>query len=380
MYVAIFIIALALIILIHEFGHFATAKMFGMKAEKFFIGFGPTLWSTRRGETEYGVKWLPLGGFVKIAGMSPYEEYDEADRDRTYFSKPGWQRAIVICAGSFTHFIVAAVLLFAGLTLIGLPSSEQPATNEIAEVREESPAAQAGLQAGDEIVAVAGEPTRDFSALAQRIEPRAGERVPITVVRDGQRQQLTVTLGQHPEEPGHGYLGFVPTTSREPMGAGEAAVATVSGDVSLPRVTAVSVVGIARALSPQGLADWFGTFDDAQRSGEGPISPVGAGQIVAEWGNQGEIFNILLMLIQFSIVIGVLNMLPLPPLDGGHFAVVLIEGGVNSVRKARGVAGRYFVDPARLTPIALLVILFFGTIFLSALYLDVVRPASGLLN
>ncbi|PSO55871.1 MAG: peptidase M50, partial [Actinobacteria bacterium QS_5_72_10] len=172
MFVAIFVVALALIILIHELGHFVTARMCGMKAEKFFIGFGPTLWSTQRGETEVGVKWLPLGGFVKIAGMSPYEEYREADRDRTYFAQPGWQRAIVICAGSITHFVMAAALLFAALAFIGLPPDNEPARNEIAQVVESSPAAEAGLEAGDEIVAVDGEPTGSFPALAEQIEPR----------------------------------------------------------------------------------------------------------------------------------------------------------------------------------------------------------------
>jgi len=381
MFVAIFVVALALIILIHELGHFVTARMCGMKAEKFFIGFGPTLWSTQRGETEVGVKWLPLGGFVKIAGMSPYEEYDEADRDRTYFAQPGWQRAIVISAGSITHFVMAAALLFAALAFIGLPPEDEPARNEIAQVVESSPAAEAGLEAGDEIVAVDGEPTGSFPALADQIEPRAGERVQLTVRGDGGPRQVTVTLGQHPERPDAGYLGFLPASPpREPLGAAEAAVSLVSGDRSLPRIATLSVTGIAEALSPQGLAEWFATFDEQQRSAQGPVSPVGAGQIVAALGDQGQIFGILLLLVQFNIIIGVLNMLPLPPLDGGHFAVVLVEGAVNTMRRARGVAGQYFVDPSRLTPLALLVILFFGTVFLSALYLDLVKPASQLVN
>jgi membrane-associated protease RseP (regulator of RpoE activity) len=382
MFVAIFVVALALIILIHELGHFVTARMCGMKAEKFFIGFGPTLWSTQRGETEVGVKWLPLGGFVKIAGMSPYEEYDEADRDRTYFAQPGWQRAIVICAGSITHFVMAAALLFAALAFIGLPPEDEPARNEIARVVEGEPAEQAGLEPGDEIVAVDGEATPDFAALAAAIEPRRpGEQVRLTVERGDGTRQVTVTLGQHPERPDAGYLGFLPASPpREPLGAAEAAVSVVSGDRSLPRIATLSVTGIAEALSPQGLAEWFATFDEQQRSAQGPVSPVGAGQIVAALGDQGQIFGILLLLVQFNIIIGVLNMLPLPPLDGGHFAVVLVEGAVNTMRRARGVAGQYFVDPSRLTPLALLVILFFGTVFLSALYLDLVKPASQLVN
>lgn len=381
MFVAIFVAAIALIILIHEFGHFVTARMFGMKAEKFFVGFGPTLWSTQRGETEYGVKWLPLGGFVKIVGMSPYEEFDEADRDRAYFSKPGWQRAIVICAGSITHFLIATILLFAALAFLGLPPDDEPPLNSVQAVEPGSPADEAGLQTGDEIIAVNGEPTKNFPQLAERIEPRAGERVELTIRRGEQTREITVTLGEHPEEPDRGFLGFRPQPPEpEPLGLADAAVATVSGELSLPRVTTVSIAGIAEALSPQGLADWFASFDEEERAAEGPVSLVGAGQIVAELGSEGEIFGVLLMLVQLNIVLGTLNMLPLPPLDGGHFAVVLVEGGVNTFRRWRGRTEPYFVDPARLTPIALLVILFFGTIMLSALYLDLVQPASELVN
>lgn len=381
MFVAIFVAAIALIILIHEFGHFVTARMFGMKAEKFFIGFGPTLWSTQRGETEYGVKWLPLGGFVKIVGMSPYEDFDEADRDRAYFSKPGWQRAIVICAGSITHFVIAALLLFVALAFLGLPPADEPALNAIRAVEPDTPADEAGLEAGDEIVAVDGEPTRDFPALADRIEPRAGEQVELTVRRGQETREVAVTLAEHPNEPGQGFLGFQPQApDPEPLGLAAGAAATVTGDLSLPRVTAVSIGGIADALSPQGLASWFASFDEDERAAEGPVSLVGAGQIVAELGNQGQIFGVLLMLVQLNIVLGTLNMLPLPPLDGGHFAVVIVEGGVNTLRRRRGRTEPYFVDPARLTPIALLVILFFGTIMLSALYLDLVQPASELVN
>lgn len=389
MFVAIFVAAIALIILIHEFGHFVTARMFGMKAEKFFIGFGPTLWSTQRGETEYGVKWLPLGGFVKIVGMSPYEDFDEADRDRAYFSKPGWQRAIVICAGSITHFVIAALLLFVALATIGRPPApdELTATNEIREVQPGDPADEAGLEPGEEIVAIDGERTPDFEALVERISPRPGETMVLTV-RDGdETREVTVTLAQHPDDPDRGYLGFVPSGPPEeafepqPMGVGAALAATVTDPFySIQSVTGLSIGGIAEALSPQGLAEWFGSFDDEERDAQGVISLVGAGQIVSELGNQGQIFGILFMLVQLNIVLGTLNMLPLPPLDGGHFAVVLVEGGVNGVRRLRGRTETYFVDPARLTPIALLVILFFGTIMISALYLDLVQPASELVN
>src|SRR5580658_1586593 len=111
--VLIFVIALLISITLHEAGHLVTAKAFGMKANKFFIGFGNTVWSTVRGETEYGIKSLPLGGFVDISGMSNLDEIDPADEARTFRSKPAWQRSVVLLAGSFMHFVIGFVLIFA---------------------------------------------------------------------------------------------------------------------------------------------------------------------------------------------------------------------------------------------------------------------------
>ena len=134
-YVVLFIVTIVAVIMFHEFGHFATAKLFGMKAERFFLGFGPTLWSTKRGETEYGVKAFPAGGFVKIAGMTPWEPADPADDGRWFWQQAAWKRAIVLVSGSFTHFLVAFLLIASALAFVGLPV----ATNEVAEVVRRQP-------------------------------------------------------------------------------------------------------------------------------------------------------------------------------------------------------------------------------------------------
>src|SRR5580700_6607566 len=118
--VAIFVVALLASIMLHEWGHFATAKLFGMKVTQFFVGFGRTIWSRQRGETEYGVKAIPLGGFVKIVGMTTLEEVDPADEARSFRRQPGWQRAIVLAAGSFMHFALAFFLLIVLAIGIGL--------------------------------------------------------------------------------------------------------------------------------------------------------------------------------------------------------------------------------------------------------------------
>src|SRR5436309_5584164 len=124
--VVLFVVAILGVVLVHESGHFAFAKAFRIKVEEFFVGFGPRLWSVRRGETEYGVKALPLGGYVRIAGMNPYQEPTPEEYPRTFGAKPAWQRALVIFAGPATHFVIAFVLLLALLAFVGVPSTSKP--------------------------------------------------------------------------------------------------------------------------------------------------------------------------------------------------------------------------------------------------------------
>src|ERR687895_431164 len=142
-----FVVALLVVVMVHEAGHFFVAKLFDFKATKFFVGFGPTLWSTQRGETEYGVKAIPAGGFVKIVGMNPYEEIPAVDQPRAYPNKPRWQRALLLVAGSATHWVIAFVILFVTAMTIGFPTEQL--ANSVAAVQSGTPASEAGIQEGD---------------------------------------------------------------------------------------------------------------------------------------------------------------------------------------------------------------------------------------
>ncbi|HVM20315.1 MAG TPA: RIP metalloprotease [Egibacteraceae bacterium] len=382
MFVTIFVLVLIFAIMFHEFGHYATAKAFGMKVEKFFLGFGPTLWSVRKGETEYGVKAIPAGGFVKIIGMHHSEEIDPADRGRTFHEQAAWKRAIVLVSGSVTHFFLAAALIFGALAFIGLPDPEAPPTNILEQVVADSPAAQAGLQPGDRVVAIDGAPTGDFEQVRDAIQGRAGESVEITLARDDREITTTATLAtQMPDGTPGAFLGVGPRPVIERVPAGEALVSTVRGDLSIFNIAARNIEGLGTALSPSSLANWFRQVDEpGPRTADGPVSLVGVGQTVSALGRSGDIFNVLFLLALLNITLGTLNMLPLPPLDGGHFAVLLIEQGVNGVRKLRGKAGNWQLDPSVVTPIALAVIVFFVVLSLTALYVDIVKPASQLLE
>src|ERR1700722_7026997 len=179
--VVIFVVALLASVMLHELGHFLTAKKFGMRVTQFFLGFGTTLWSTFRGETEYGVKALPFGGFVKITGMTSVEEVDVADEPRSFRNQPGWQRIIVLAAGSFMHFVLALLLLFLLAFGIGQANNNTnvissiatcvPASNTALNSANpcagkslgKSPAQLAGLKPNDEIIAVAGKPVATWN-------------------------------------------------------------------------------------------------------------------------------------------------------------------------------------------------------------------------
>jgi membrane-associated protease RseP (regulator of RpoE activity) len=198
--VILFIVAILIVVMIHEGGHLIAAKLFGFKATKFFVGFGPPLWSFKKGETEYGIAAIPAGGFVKIVGMNPYEEVPEEDQPRSYPNKPAWQRAIVLVAGSATHWVVAFVILVVTTMTIGFPTNQ--GTNEVALVEQEvqgetAPAAAAGLKAGDVIVAINGEETQDWNDTRAAIRATApGETLDLTVLRGEEELDLTARLGE----------------------------------------------------------------------------------------------------------------------------------------------------------------------------------------
>jgi membrane-associated protease RseP (regulator of RpoE activity) len=220
--VAIFVVALLGSIMLHEAGHFATAKWFGMKATQFFVGFGRTIWSRQKGETEYGVKAIPAGGFVKIVGMTDLEEVDPADEPRSFRRQPGWQRIIVLAAGSFMHFVLAFVLLFivaAGIgletgsagTTVGAVESCVPANVNLgcAKSDPKSPASEAGVRVGDKIVSIAGIRVTSWTQMGKAIRAQhTGSAVPVVVDRRGQLITLHAKLASLT---GHGaYLGVSP--------------------------------------------------------------------------------------------------------------------------------------------------------------------------
>ena len=388
--VLIIVFAILVVIMIHEAGHFLAAKLFDFKATKFFLGFGPTLWSFRRGETEYGVKAIPAGGFVKIVGMNPYEEVPPEDRSRSYPNKPKWQRAIVLLAGPATHWVVAFLVLVVTLMTIGIQTDEP--TNQVNAISvrtegstERTAAAEAGIRPDDTIVAIDGRPTPEWEQISSFIRAHPGEGATLTIERDGEELTLDVHFGTAifneagdvvayagpgddvrepgPDEELAGFLGVEPAVYYDKKGffGAIAEAGTLVGEW-----TVASFEGIGRIFATVFNGD---LLREVMSSGERQITPdsavgiVGLVQLAGDIFALGRLFDLMSLIAQFTIFVGLMNLLPLPPLDGGHLAVV----GYEAVTKRR-------VDVRRLIPIAAAVIAFFLVLFVAVLYLDLFRP------
>lgn len=363
----LFVAVVIVVILAHEAGHFFAARAFRIKVEEFFVGFGPRLWSVRRGETEYGIKALPLGGYVRIAGMNPFQEPAPEDRDRVFGAKPAWQRAVVLVAGAASHFVLALLFLVLFFTLLGVPLLGRPTVVSV-EPRLEgapSPAARAGLREGDEILAVDGRRVEDNDELIALTRAAVGREVTLLVERDGERLTLAVTpvlstVGDREV----GRLGVVLTqevVSRErvnPLVAlGRAASTT--GDM-----TVRSLQALGDLFSPEGLSRIGRVLaGQEERGASDPVSVVGAARLSGQAASVGAFDVLLFLFAGFNVFVGLLNLLPLPPLDGGHVAVLVWER----------VTGRR-VDVRRLVPLTALVAGFLILFMVSVIFLDVVRP------
>ena len=334
--VAIFVVALLASIMLHEAGHFATAKMFGMKATQFFVGFGRTVWSRQKGETEYGVKAIPAGGFVKIVGMTDLEDVDPADEPRSFRRRPASQRIIVLAAGSFMHFVLAFVLLFIVAAGIGLAAASAGTTVGAVETcvpanitsgcvkgDPASPATQAGVKVGDRIVSIGGIRVNSWTQMGKAIRSQqAGHEVPVVVDRHGQLLTLHATLASLAR---HGsYLGVSPAAVFQRVGpigaasyAGHEFWTMLSGSASVV------------ASLPKAIPDLFAK-NRANTPGGQVTSVVGAGDVTgqvleARVGWQVKAGLVLLIIASLNIFVGAFNLLPLLPLDGGHLAVVIYE-------------------------------------------------------
>lgn len=398
----VMVAAIVVMIFLHELGHFLTAKWAGMKVTEFFIGFGPRIWSFRRGETEYGVKAIPAGAYVKVIGMHNLDEFDPADADRTYMSKPYWRRLSVAVAGSTMHFLLAVVSLFALFSFVGVPGGAVPTSEEeeerlratapwhVGAVVDGSAAERAGIRPGDDILAVDGVDVGGFRDFSEIVRERPGQEVDVTVVRDGIEQLIDVRVGRRNLDGERvGFFGVSPNYPQQTLGVADAVGETFS---TFGQGVTATFEGLATFLSPSGLFDLgervvsgeedrgpiVGDGDEPAGSGDGssdggrPVSIVGVTQIGAELFDSEGIAGLLGIFITLNIFIGIFNLVPLLPLDGGHVAIATYE----KVRSLFRGGEDYHVDVAKLLPLTYAVVLVLVFLGISTIYLDISDPIS----
>ena len=393
------VIAGAILILIsvslHEAGHMGTAKAFKMKVTRYFVGFGPTLFSFRRGDTEYGVKGIPLGGFVKIVGMTPQDE--DAKDKRAMWRYPVWKRTIVLAAGSIVHFILAFMIFWGVAATAALPNPEAfkgtyieisdcvpvtatPTTN-CAASDPTGAAKAAGMQTGDRIVAIGATQVSTYQDMVKAIQALPQEQpAKFTYERAGVQATADVTPVAVKRKAADGQIRTVSA-----IGVGQALDPTVPATVQYSATEAFPQAGKMMGLTLGGVIESVKRFPEkipglwtaitgGERDPEGPVSVVGASRISGELVEAGEIPSFWLVIASLNLFVGLFNLLPLLPLDGGHIAIAWFEKIRSWIyaRLRKPDPGR--VDYYKLMPLTYTVILIFGAFTLLTVTADIVNP------
>ena len=421
--VIVFVVGVIVSIALHEVGHLYPAKKFDVKVTQYFVGFGNTLWSTRRGETEYGIKSIPLGGYVKLVGMLPpakaadphvvrdtntglftqrvadarhaeHELVGDADLDRLFYTKPWWQQLIVMAGGPLVNVVISVVLFTIVVMGFGVltPTTTVAAVSDCAiadavagractDADPETPASRAGLQPGDRFVEFNGTSITAWEQLSGLIRGNGDRLASIVVERDGQRVAAevptTVLARVSADDPDRtesvGFLGVEPVVANERQGPGT--VVEVMGEQ-------VSATASAIAHLPVRMVEVTKAAFGAERPADGPISVVGASRVAGElvtvdeptWAERAQ--RILGLLASLNLFLALFNLIPLLPLDGGHMAGALWEPVRRRWARWRGRPDPGPVDVARLLPVAYVVggILMVMSVIL--IYADIVNPVS----
>jgi membrane-associated protease RseP (regulator of RpoE activity) len=383
----IVIVCIIVMVMVHEAGHLMAAKHGGMKVTEYFLGFGPRLWSFRWGETEYGVKAFPLGGYVKIPGMTNLEEVDPADEPRTYRQQPFHARLLVAVAGSAMHFIMAFVLLWSLLAFVGLPNSGQIQIQRMNDVGGgQSPAAAGGLKVGDIVVSVDGKLVAgNVDQLTKAIQSHPDTPVSVVVDRDGSEHTLTLTPANGRIE---GEKGMVAPAGTAPFGVLGISLgspvqratplhALGSTGADLVHFTWASVVGVADLFSPSHVAARFDQVASAKAANQAAANGTRVESIygavrTAGQAAQAGIGDLLIILISINIFVGIFNLFPMLPLDGGHVAIAIYEKIRTGKRKVM-----YHADVAKLMPFTWLMLMFLAVLFATSLLTDILHPMAN---
>ncbi|MFJ8110748.1 M50 family metallopeptidase [Streptomyces sp. NPDC096132] len=421
--IVVFAVGLLFSIAWHELGHLSTAKMFGIRVPQYMVGFGPTIWSRRKGDTEYGIKAIPLGGYIRMIGMFPpgedgrvtarstspwrgmiedarsaaFEELQPGDETRMFYTRKPWKRVIVMFAGPFMNLVLAIGLFLTVLMGFGIQQetttvgSVSPCVIAQSENRDTckstdkaSPAKAAGLEKGDKIVSFAGVSTDQWDTLSDLIRDSAGKDVAIVVERDGKDVTLHATIATNQvakkdssgayvqgEYVKAGFLGFSAATGVVKQDLGQS-VTWMTDHVGDAVDSLVALPGKIPAL-------WNATFGDAPREPDSPMGIVGAARVTGEIATldipaSQQLAMAVFVVAGFNLSLFLFNMLPLLPLDGGHIAGALWESLRRNVARVLRRPDPGPFDVAKLMPVAYVVAGIFVCFTILVLIADVVNP------
>ncbi|MEV0625066.1 M50 family metallopeptidase [Nonomuraea wenchangensis] len=421
--IILFLLGLMFSIALHEIGHLIPAKLFGVKVTQYMVGFGSTAWSRRKGETEYGIKWIPFGGYIRMIGMLPprpgddpnklrntatgpwqgliesardaaQEEVRPGDEGRVFYRKKWWQKIIIMSGGPLMNFVLAFVFFSILLVGIGLPAwapvvspetstcvipvTEQRKTCQAGD--QPTPAAQAGLKPGDRMVTFDGQKITTWEDATRLIRSHGPGPVELGVVRDGKPLTLDVTLiaqdRPNLQDPNKidrnvGFLGVLPTEvmQRQSMGQVVGYMGELTGRVA----------GSLLNLPDKMVGVWHAAFSGEKRDPEGPVGVVGAGRmggeiLASDLTNEKKIAIFVNLLAGFNLAIGMFNLIPLLPLDGGHIAGGIWEGIKRAYAKIMRRPEPKYVDIAKVLPLTYAIALVMMVMAGLLVYADLVNP------
>ena len=370
-----FVVALLLSVMIHEFGHYITARRYGMWVSEFFVGFGKKIWSVRRGETEFGVKTIPAGGYCKIEGMSPSDQLPEGEQERAFYKASSGKKLIVLGAGSFLHFVIGFVLLFTLFAGIG--------TNQvlpvISEVVPDSAAQAAGILPGDEILSINGKKVTQWYKDVEVIRESQGKEITLVLARDG--EEISVIAS--------GRLTEIDGTKRYVLGIINDVGLKRSGLwISVKNATTVtksflteSVKSLAK-LPEKIPALWGATVRGEERDVNGLVGVVGVARVSGEAVGSDKLTpmerlaSFVLIVASLNIFVGIFNLLPILPLDGGHMAVAIADEIRAFFARLRGRPRPAPIDVTVLTPVTMVVFVILACLTLLLLVADVINPVT----
>jgi membrane-associated protease RseP (regulator of RpoE activity) len=399
--IALFALAILVSVALHECGHMWVAQATGMKVRRYFVGFGPTLWSTKRKSNrgdndiiEYGFKAVPLGGFCDIAGMTSVEQLTPEESDRAMYKQKVWKRVAVLFAGPAMNFLIGIVVFYGVVLFWGLPDNNAPTHPEIkqtscvaaqksadpkdmATCTGEGPAALGGLREGDQVLAVAGKQLSTSSDMVTAIRELRGPQV-FEIIRDGKQQSLLVNVAETQrwdEKAGKlisvGAVGaslgtYVPQKHYNPLTA-VPATGNLIGTVAVETVKAIGKI-------PTKVGALWDSITGSERAMDTPMSIVGASRMGGETVEHDMWIMFWILLAQLNFALGAINLLPLLPFDGGHIAVATYEKLRNMVRSARGLAAGAPVNYMKLMPATYLVLVVVVGYMLLTITADIVNP------